>query len=136
AAWTLAEWLRVWVLTGFPWLAVGYASAGWPLQGYAPLAGVLGVSFATLTLAGALSLLPIRPSRTLAIVIVVVVAGAGAALRHLSWTAPAGAPFTAALLQGNIPQEMKFRPDRFENTLETYARMAEGARARLIVLPE
>ena len=43
---------------------------------------------------------------------------------------------TAALLQGNIAQELKFRPERYAATLETYARLAEGTRAKLIVLPE
>src|SRR5688572_26932064 len=44
AAWILFEWLRSWVLTGFPWLSAGYAAVGWPLQGLAPLAGVFGIS--------------------------------------------------------------------------------------------
>jgi len=136
AAWTLAEWLRIWVLTGFPWLAVGYAAAGWPLQGYAPLAGVLGVSFATLALAGALALLVTRRPRTLALALALAIPVAGEALRHVRWTEPAGAPFSVTLLQGNIPQEMKFRPERYQQTLDAYARLVESSKARLIVAPE
>ena len=41
-----------------------------------------------------------------------------------------------SLLQGNVAQSLKFDPARYERTLETYARLAEGSRARLIVLPE
>jgi apolipoprotein N-acyltransferase len=136
AAWTLAEWLRVWLLTGFPWLAVGYASAGWPLQGYAPVAGVLGASFATLALAGALCLLVTRCARALALTLALAIPIAGEALRQVRWTEPAGAPFSVTLLQGNIPQEMKFRPERYEQTLETYARLVEASKARLVVAPE
>ena len=35
AAWTLCEWLRGWLLSGFGWLAVGYAQLNAPLAGYA-----------------------------------------------------------------------------------------------------
>lgn len=136
AAWTLAEWLRLWVLTGFPWLAAGYASAGGPLAGYAPLLGVYGLSFATMALAGAAALLATRRSRRLALAVLIAVPVGGEALRLVRWTAPAGAPFSAALLQGNIPQDLKFRPDRYAATLDTYARLVEGSRAKLIVLPE
>ena len=40
ASWTLFEWLRGWIFSGFPWLSAGYAATGWPLQGFAPLLGV------------------------------------------------------------------------------------------------
>jgi apolipoprotein N-acyltransferase len=135
AAWTLGEWLRSWVLTGFPWLAAGYASTGWPLQGYAPLAGVFGMSFVTLSLAGMLWWLA-RTRKPLILVPVVLLLAAGEGLRHVEWTRPVGAPVRVALLQGNVSQELKFRPDRYALTLETYARLAEETSAQLIILPE
>jgi apolipoprotein N-acyltransferase len=134
AAWVLFEWLLVWIFTGFPWLAAGYAAAGWPLQGYAPLGGVYLLSFLTLSVAGMLWLL--ARQRALFLLPVILVLGAGEALRHVQWTVPHGDPVPIALLQGNIEQEMKFRPERASRILETYARLAEGTRARLIVFPE
>ena len=136
AAWTLGEWLRSWLLSGFPWLSAGYAAAGWPLQGYAPLFGVLGVSFVTVALAGLLWTLIFQRRRIVPAGALVAVLICAEALRHLPWTQPEGAPVRAALLQGNVAQEMKFRPESYARILETYARLAEGTRARLIVLPE
>ncbi len=52
-AWTLAEWLRGYIFTGFPWLAVGYAQLpGSALAGYAPLGGVFLVSLAVALVGG------------------------------------------------------------------------------------
>ena len=45
AAWVLVEWVRGWILTGFPWMALGYAQIDSPLSGWAPVLGVYGVSF-------------------------------------------------------------------------------------------
>src|SRR5207253_6667703 len=135
AAWTLFEWLRGWILTGLPWLSAGYAATGWPPEGYAPILGVYGLSFVTLSLAGILWALITR-KKILAFVALVAVLGVGEALRTVDWTAPVGDPVHAALLQGNIEQEMKFRPERYARILETYTRLAEETSARLIILPE
>jgi apolipoprotein N-acyltransferase len=136
AAWILFEWLRSWVLSGFPWLSAGYGATGWPTQGFAPLLGVFGVSFATLALSGMLLFLIKQERKWRAAAAIVALLAAGQGLRYVEWSAPSGAPVSAALLQGNIAQELKFRPERYERILETYARLAEESRARLMVLPE
>jgi len=135
AAWVLLEWLRLWILTGFPWLSMGYASVGWPLQGYAPLLGVFGISFLTVSLAGMLWLFTRTRSRYWFGALLALLA-AGQALRFVEWSSPHGAPLSVALLQGNIEQSLKFDPARYARTLDTYARLADQTRAKLIVLPE
>jgi apolipoprotein N-acyltransferase len=135
AAWTLFEWVRGWIFTGFPWLAAGYAAVGWPLQGYAPLLGVFGLSFLTLSLAG-LGWLLLTRRRAAPVLALIAILAAGEALRRVAWTEAAGAPVSSALLQGNIEQDLKFRPERYPPILETYARLANATDAKLIVLPE
>jgi len=135
ASWTLFEWLRSWVFTGFPWLAAGYATTGWPLQGFAPLLGVFGASFLVVSLAGMLCWFA-RRRRALALAPIALALLAGQALRAVDWTSPLGEPVSVALLQGNVGQEMKFRPEQYARTLETYARLAEETSRRLVVLPE
>ena len=136
AAWTLMEWIRSWILTGFPWLSFGYASARWPLQGFAPLGGVFALSFLTFALAGLLWLIVRGPNRVARASAFVAAFAVGEALRHIDWTSPSGSPVTVALLQGNIEQSLKFDPRRYVRTLETYAALAHASRARLIVFPE
>jgi len=126
AAWVLFEWTLEWIFTGFPWLAIGYAAVGWPLQGYAPLAGVYGLTFATLSLAGLFWVL-VHDRRKLAFltaIVALLVAGQG--LQSVHWTRPSGEPVSVALLQGNIEQEMKFSPQRYPAIFETYARLARA----------
>jgi apolipoprotein N-acyltransferase len=139
ALWTLAEWLRSWLFTGFPWLALGYSQAGGPLAGIAPILGVFGVSFVAAVAAGAGVMLLERDSRnarSVAAAVLVALGAAGWTLGGVQWTTPEGAPLAVSLLQGNIPQELKFVPGRYESTLETYARLVERSEGRLIVLPE
>jgi apolipoprotein N-acyltransferase len=142
AAWVLAEWLRGWVLSGFGWLSVGYATMGTPLSGYAPIGGVLLVSLAYAICAALLvhAMLAVEARRArgalLAIGVAVALWGAGFALSTLEWTRPAGEPLAVSLVQGNIEQELKFHPEYRDNTLAIYADLARRATGRLIVLPE
>ncbi|MFT5226778.1 MAG: apolipoprotein N-acyltransferase, partial [Polaribacter sp.] len=52
--WFTFEWFRGWVLTGMPWLSLGYALGESPLAGFAPLIGVYGLSAIGLLVAVAL----------------------------------------------------------------------------------
>jgi apolipoprotein N-acyltransferase len=131
--------VRSWLFTGFPWLVLGYSQADGPLAGFAPLLGVLGVSFLAAVAAGALAVIAYggaRRTRAVAAGVLVALGGSGWALRGVEWTAPVGEPIEVSLVQGNIPQALKFVDGRYESTLETYAHLVERATGRLIVLPE
>lgn len=136
AAWVLLEWPLSWFLTGFPWLALGYTAIDSPLSGLAPLGGVYAVSLAAAVAAGLAWCFALGHRRWIAVGALALLLGGSYALRSVEWTAPVGEPLRVALVQGNVPQEMKFDPGRYERTLDTYARLAEESRARLIVLPE
>ncbi len=138
ALWTLFEWLRGWIFTGVPWLAFGYGQVDSPLAGFAPVVGIYGVSFVTALCAGLLVIVISGSGRArLAGGFALACAfGLGQLLRQVDWTSPQGAPFKVALLQGNIPQDLKFQADRYAATLAIYKRLIEASQARLIVLPE
>jgi apolipoprotein N-acyltransferase len=132
--WVLAEWLRGWVFTGFPWLALGYSQTPpSPLAGFAPVIGVYGISFLATLIAAVLAFGPQRRATWLLIVGLV---GSSALLRNMDWTQPTGAPFSVSLLQGNIPQSLKWEPERLPLSLDTYIRLAQAHPATLTVLPE
>jgi len=140
ALWVLTEWLRGTIFSGFPWLTLGYAHSNSPLAGYAPLLGAYGVSLAAAISAGLLAygsqnLKAFRSVRVAPLILVVLWSG-GALLRTVAWTQPHGEPFSVALLQGNIAQDLKFNEDALVGTLETYRRMVLESDARLTVLPE
>ena len=61
--------------------------------------------------------------------------GGGLAGR-IAWTAPEGKPLAVSLVQGNVPQALKFDPQFREKTFAIYAELVESSRGRLIVLPE
>ncbi|WP_417067701.1 apolipoprotein N-acyltransferase [Niveibacterium terrae] len=135
ACWTTGEWLRGWVFTGFPWLAVGYSQTPpSPLAGFAPVLGVYGVGFLASLLA-ALAVFAWRERGKLAAAWVLVL-GAGLALSLVSWTAPLGSPVSVALVQTNVPQEMKWDAERFNKVLNANLASLRDARGRIIVLPE
>jgi apolipoprotein N-acyltransferase len=138
ACWTFGEWLRGWVFTGVPWLALGYTQTPpSPLAGYAPLFGVYGMSFIliALTVLAAIALVDAaRRRRALLAVIGILVVGA--ALRLVAWTTPIGNPISISLIQPNIPQNLKWETDSLQHWLQLNLELAREHPAQLIALPE
>jgi apolipoprotein N-acyltransferase len=154
AIWVSVEWLRGMIFTGFPWLTLGYAHSDSPLAGYGAVLGVYGVSLIAAISAGMLAWLHhnhftkpeidsqklsastgARESLLVLSALLLLWVG-GALLRTVKWTEPKGEPFSVALVQGNIAQNIKFNEDALVGTLEKYRRLVLQNNARLILLPE
>ncbi|MFQ5487539.1 MAG: apolipoprotein N-acyltransferase [Gammaproteobacteria bacterium] len=140
AVWVLGEWVRGWFLTGFPWLNLGYSQIDAPLAALAPLLGVYGVSYFT-ALSGALLLAAMvhRGGVILGRYLVILVAlwvGAGL-LSTVHWTRPAGSFIKVSLVQGNIPQDLKWQPAMRDATVDLYSRLSRRHwDSDLIIWPE
>ena len=137
AVWTLGEWLRGWLLTGFPWLSIGYSQTPpSPLAGFAPVVGVYGVSLLTAIVATLIHGATQRSSSRASIVSITAIVLCGSLLLNHQWTTPQADSMKVALLQGNIAQDLKWRPEKFEESLRTYYRLMHDNPAQLTVLPE
>jgi apolipoprotein N-acyltransferase len=122
AAWVLVEWMRGWVLTGFPWLALGYGQIDTPLAGWAPLIGVYGVSLMLVisTTALLVALLSGGWLRAVSVVAVLMPWLAGAVLQPLDWTEPAGEPMRATIVQAGVSQDKKWDRDQLRPIMQFY----------------
>jgi len=139
AAWVLIEWLRGWFPSGFPWLSLGYSQTDTWLAGYAPIAGVYGISALLLVCAGALAALVLGRGRQRVIAGAVLVLPwiSGAAFEHVEWTHPSGPSVTVAVLQGSISQDEKWVLKNRDAIMRRYHDLTRrGLGRRLIVMPE
>jgi apolipoprotein N-acyltransferase len=118
----LAEWVRGWLFTGFPWLNLGYTQIDGPLAGFAPITGVYGISLLT-ALSGGLLWGLVRfggRARVWSGVGLTLLWLGAAGLQRVDWSTPAGEPFTATVLQANIPQAVKWDPQARLDIMDAY----------------
>lgn len=136
-AWVVGEYLRGHLLGGYPVLNMGTSHILTWLDGYAPLLGAYGVSWALALSAAALVWLIERGAWIGAPLVFAAVWLAGGSLSDIRWTTPTGKPVDIALLQGNIPQDEKWQADKFYAQLQTYVHMTkQNLGADVIVWPE
>jgi apolipoprotein N-acyltransferase len=139
--WVLIEWLRGWVLSGFPWLSLGYAMIDSPLKGWAPLFGVYGVTWAAVASGAALNVL-IKPAaalsrRLVALGSIALLFSLPALFAGSDFTRTAGPAVPIAAVQGAVSQDQKWQAKNLAATKDRYSRLTEQAwGARIIVWPE
>lgn len=145
AAWLLAELTRGWIFTGFPWAASGYAHVDRWLVVYAPWVGVYGVSALSAILAASIASIwffvgSAKCSRRQVLIAsawLLVILG-GALLVRTDFTESTG-EVKVALLQGNVPQDLKFEPAPMLRTINWYVSALESAKQEhvdLVITPE
>ncbi len=144
--WVALEYLRTYLLSGFPWNLVGYSQyQTFALLPLATVTGVYGLSFVVLAVNAALAWTVrqwgawpevARGWATAVVVLVLAVVPAGLA-------SPPEAPgdrVEVAVIQGNIAQDRKWDLAQLAETVVTYQRLTQVAaaqgRPRLIVWPE
>lgn len=145
-SWGLFDWIKSWIFTGFPWLAIGYTQVpNGTLAGWLPIIGVYGVSVLTVLYACLIAcfvrdciiLKTASAQTTKAIVASLVITFAlGWGSKAIEWSTPIGKPFKVDLLQGNIAQDLKWSPDMVSSTIQRYQQMVQNSQADLIILPE
>ena len=146
-AWTLAEWTRGHIVTGFPWGAIGYAHIDSPLRHWAPWLGVYGVGAIAAMWAALLAELSLAgsrrnrfPSETRAprTVRAWALATLGVLL-VLPWLSTGSvhetSPLRVRLLQGNVPQDLKFGTAAAQS-VDDYRQALRDSPADLTATPE
>lgn len=144
ASWTLAENLRSWMLTGFPWLSLGYSQTESWYGPWASLVGENGITF-ILALTAALPVMLWREQRwqqlssdkpaLLQTAVVVLFAAFSPMLS--SGVSATGQVQSVALVQGNIKQELRWDPEQALPTMKKYMDLTKPVLSnRLIIWPE
>lgn len=139
--WVLAEWLRSWLFTGFPWLYLGYGHLDTPISGWAPVLGVYGLSFIC-AMTGICLFLAWRSRQAVACatyaVIVITLWAGGAVLKPIEWVVKASEqPLSVVLYQPNVPQEHKWDPAWYQPILQQLREASEPYYgADILVWPE
>ena len=140
SVWALIEWLRSWIFTGFPWLLYGHALVDSPFVGIISIFGTFGASaLIALIAATIIEAIAVSFVRLLMPISVVVVILVGIIFTQMiSWTTPVSeTPIRVALIQANIPFDMKWDKNRRNEIYQIYANLTrEHWSSDIIVWPE
>lgn len=147
--WTLTEFLRGHLFTGFPWLQLGYSQIDSPFSGLAPLFGVMGLDFFVVLIAALLftlgKLIFTEKGKKNSILgagyfsLLVILLGLATLSKNISFVKEQkDQALEITLLQGAIPQQLKWDPQYVKTILDTYRLLVEENldKGKLIILPE
>ncbi len=137
--WFCMEWLKGIVITGLPWLSVGYSQIDSPLASFAPWVGSYGLSALSVSLSIVLYLLLTKELkehvRVIAGFVIVFIALTIAA--QTEQTQAMDKSLTISQVQGNIAQDIKWQADKRQDIFNVYWQQTlQNWDSDLIVWPE
>lgn len=120
---------------GFPWMNFGNLAVTGPFKAYLPLVGARGASLLFCMTAGSAALAALRQYPWLPVAGVIV--AFGLLFSSTPYTAPAG-KISATLVQGNVPQEVRWDPMQASRSLGTYWGLSRPSlrKGALVIWPE
>jgi len=138
---TGTEYLRGIVLTGFPWLQLGYSQVNSPFAHIAPIFGVEGVTFFIIVIATYLVQFILQENRKikqLATFALLIAVGFATHFANFWQIDAEKQPLTVSLVQGDIEQKMKWDPTHFDYSVQTYVDLIRPllGKSEVIILPE
>lgn len=140
ALWVLSEWLRGWLLSGFPWLQLGYSQSNSVLLSLAPWLGVYGISL-VVALLSALLVFAVCTNggrRLLAVTAVTLVLAVAWLAGNFSFVSADGPLLRVAMVQGNVPLADKWRAGGTAAVIDHYLELSRVAvpGSDLVIWPE
>lgn len=146
AVWVTTEWARAHLLTGFPWVLLGYSQVSvMPVAQVASLFGVYGLSALVVAVNGALAYAVSVGWRRALPVVTTVAAVMVAATAWGSWRVArgtllaSGTSLDVGIVQGNVEQDRKWDPTSAAEIFTRHLALSREVAAqgvRLIVWPE
>jgi apolipoprotein N-acyltransferase len=138
--WTGAEWLRATLLTGFPWLTLGYSQTSAGLRDFAPLIGETGISFLLAFSAAALAQLFSAQQwvkRFGYILLAGLLFSISPQLQQFNGWHYTEKQLSVVLVQGNIKQDLRWAPEQEWPTMLKYMDLTRPHfQADLVIWPE
>ena len=141
ALWILVEWLRGWLLTGFPWLLTGNAFIDSPISSIAPVFGVYAVGFFAVFLTCSITYSLMHSGNKVDRwfwASIIPVLAMSFLLQSVEWTQNSGSPLKVAVIQGNIKQDIKWDPSFRQYTMDKYQDLTQElyGNVDVVVWPE
>ena len=139
--WVIAEWFRSWLLSGFPWLYFGYGFIDTYLAGWAPVGGVLTISWIGIFCAAALTQATNVQRHSTALIaystLMAILWIAGWYFSSLPWTSALTQNVSIGIIQPSLPLSVKWDKHKLNDILNLYQRQTRQLLEQdIIVWPE
>ena len=139
ALWLITEWSRGWFLTGFPWLNIGTSQIDSLLAGFAPAVGDYGITFLVSLLAMCIIFLitGCTKQRVVGGILIILITSSSLLVNKIEWSKDLNKDLDVVLIQGAIPQKLKWQPQQRQKTYDIYSGLSRPYwSSDLIIWPE